>query len=42
MTLCHEFSGTVVDVGTDAAKKFKVGDRVGVDPNRYIISFMNF
>jgi len=34
VTLCHEFSGTVVDLGTDAAKKFKVGDRVGVDPNR--------
>ena len=34
VTLSHEFSGTIVDVGSDAGKKFKIGDRVGVDPNR--------
>ena len=34
VTLCHEFSGTIVELGTEAAKKFKVGDMVGVDPNR--------
>jgi len=34
VTLSHEFSGTVVELGSEAAKKFKVGDRVGVDPNR--------
>ncbi|CAH1107905.1 unnamed protein product [Psylliodes chrysocephalus] len=31
-TLGHEFSGTVVDVGSDV-KIFKKGDRVSVDPN---------
>ncbi|CAK8689605.1 uncharacterized protein LOC143459641 [Clavelina lepadiformis] len=31
--LGHEFSGTVVGVGEKAAKRFKIGDRVCVDPN---------
>lgn len=34
VTLGHEFSGVVVDVGPEV-KTFKKGDRVSVDPNRY-------
>jgi len=34
VTISHEFAGTIVDLGSEASKKFKVGDRVGVDPNR--------
>lgn len=32
-SLGHEFSGTVVEVGS-LVKTFKKGDRVSVDPNR--------
>ena len=34
VTISHEFAGTVIEVGEEAANKFKIGDRVGVDPNR--------
>lgn len=34
VTLSHEFAGTIVKVGEVAARKFRPGDRVGVDPNR--------
>lgn len=34
VTMGHEFSGVVVKVGKDAANRFSVGDRVGVDPNQ--------
>ena len=29
----HEFVGTVVDLGEEAKKKFKIGERVVIDPN---------
>jgi len=34
VTLSHEFSGRVVALGGRAALRLKVGDKVGVDPNR--------
>jgi len=34
VTLSHEFSGTIVELGTKAAIRFQIGDKVGVDPNR--------
>ena len=34
VTISHEFAGTVVELGAEAAKKFKIGENVGVDPNR--------
>jgi len=34
VTISHEFSGTIVQLGAQAEKRFKVGDKVGVDPNR--------
>lgn len=34
VTISHEFSGTITDLGSQAARKFSVGDRVGIDPNR--------
>jgi len=37
VTICHEFSGVVEEVGT-GVKTIKVGDRVGVDPNRPCLS----
>ncbi|KAJ8978684.1 hypothetical protein NQ317_015652 [Molorchus minor] len=40
VTLGHEFTGTVVDVGTEV-KIFKKGDRVAVDPNSHLFQFMS-
>jgi len=34
VTISHEFSGTIIQLGPQAEKRFKVGDKVGVDPNR--------
>jgi threonine dehydrogenase-like Zn-dependent dehydrogenase len=35
VTLGHEFSGTVEEVGADTTTRLKVGDRVAVKPNLY-------
>ena len=34
VTLSHEFAGTIVSVGSGVHSRFRVGARVGVDPNR--------
>ena len=34
ITLGHEFSGKIVAIGDLAKEKFKIGDKVAVDPNR--------
>ena len=34
ITLGHEFSGKIVAIGDLAKDKFKIGDKVAVDPNR--------
>lgn len=35
VTLGHEFSGTVEEVGADTTTRLKAGDRVAVKPNLY-------
>ena len=41
ITLGHEFSGKIVALGDVAKDHFMVGDKVAVDPNRYINSYLN-
>ena len=36
ITLGHEFSGKIVALGDLAKEHFMIGDKVAVDPNRYI------
>ena len=35
-TLGHEFSGKIVFLGELAKEHFMIGDKVAVDPNRYV------
>ena len=41
ITLGHEFSGKIVALGDLAKDHFMVGDKVAVDPNRYVNSHLN-